>query len=64
MIAAKFSHLNKAYSDVHEAVGHDRPVSPEDIQIAETKIQVYMDFFRVSFLTPESFQNSTFLKIM
>ena len=40
VIAAKFSHLNKAYSDVHEAVGHDRPVSPEDIQIAETKIPV------------------------
>ena len=49
MIAAKFSHLNKAYSDVHEAGGHDRPVSPEDIQIAETKIQAYMDFFRCQF---------------
>ena len=49
MTEAKFSHLNKAYSDVHEAGGHDRPVSPEGIQIAETKIQAYMDFFRRQF---------------
>ena len=50
MIEAKFSHLNKAYSDVHEAVEHERPVSPEDIQITGTKIQVYKDFFWHQFL--------------
>ena len=59
---AKISHLNKAYSDVHEAPGHDKPVSPEDVQTAEKTYKHSWISFGVSFLTPASFQNSISLK--
>lgn len=48
-ISAIFYHLNTLYSRVHQQVGHDDPVSEEDIKTAKKSIRKYMFFFRQKF---------------
>ena len=45
----KFQHLNQLSAEVHKVVGHDRPVSSDDIVAADRSIKAYMKFYRRKF---------------
>ena len=49
LVQAKFQHLNKLFAEVHKVVGHDRPVSCDDIVAADRSIEAYMKFNRRKF---------------
>ena len=48
-ISKAFFQLNTLYSSVHSLVGHDSPVSKDDIAKAEKAVKKYMSYFRRTF---------------
>ncbi|XP_064639457.1 uncharacterized protein LOC135495001 [Lineus longissimus] len=46
VIAEKFNTLNSLLSEVHEKVGHAKPVPEDEIQMIEVCIQKYLNFYR------------------
>ena len=48
-IADKFAMLNAMYAEVHTCISHCRPVTDSEIRQAQSKINAYMGFFRLTF---------------
>ena len=49
LLQTKCQHLNQLSAEVHKVVGHDRPVSSDDIVAADRSIEAYMEFYRRKF---------------
>ena len=46
-ISEKFKILNKAYAAVHSSISHSKPISPEECVSIQTKIDHYMELYRL-----------------
>ena len=49
LVQEKFQHLNQLFAEVHKMVGHDIPVSCDDIAATDRRIEAYMKFYRTKF---------------
>ena len=45
-LESKFNTLNQAYMEVHKAISHSKPISPQNIHEIQRKINNYMHIFR------------------